>query len=97
MYDRISSVGNTAYVPCYTWFANRNGRWIAKASARSGDIVVFGRDRHVGIVERIYKGYLITIEGNSGPTAAYGCGLPGAVTRRVYSIHDGDIKGIIHP
>jgi len=97
MYWKISSAGNTAYVPCYTWFANRNGLWISKTYANSGDIVVFGRDRHVGIVERVYKDYLITIEGNSGPTAAYGCGLPGAVSRRVYSIHDGDIKGIIRP
>lgn len=97
LYGRISAAGNLAYVPCYTQFANKTGTWINKASAASGDIIVFGRDRHVGIVERVYNGYLFTIEGNSGPTAAYGCGKPGAVTRKIYKLSDSDIKGVIHP
>lgn len=97
MYNRISPVGNIAYVPCYSRFANRRGKWVKKNIAKGGDIVIFGRNRHVGIVEKVYKGYLITVEGNSGPTAAYGCGKPGAVTRKVYKLTDPHIKGVIHP
>jgi len=85
------------YVPRYTSFAQRRGKWVNKARALPGDVIVFGRDRHVGIVETVYKGYIYTIEGNSGPTAAIGTRKPGAVTRRVYKISDKDIKGVIHP
>lgn len=95
LYHLISDAGNTAYVPCYSRFANRRGKWIARSRARGGDIMVFGRDRHVGIVEKVYKGHVFTIEGNSGPTAAYGSGKPGAVTRKVYKLTDSDIKGVI--
>lgn len=96
-YNLISSVGNIAYVPRYTSFANRTGKWVNRANAREGDIIVFGKNRHVGIVERVYNGYIYTIEGNSGPTAAFGTRKPGAVTRRVYAFGDKDIKGVIHP
>ena len=96
-YSKISSVSNKGYVPCYTRFANRRNKWVKKSKAKAGDIIVFGNSRHVGIVERVYKGYIYTIEGNSGPTAEIGTGLPGAVTRRVYKLNDRDIKGVIHP
>ncbi len=96
-YGKISPVGNKGYVPSYSSFANRRGKWVRKSKAKSGDIIVFGNSRHVGIVERVYKGYIYTIEGNSGPTAEVGTGLPGAVTRRVYKLTDPDIKGVIHP
>lgn len=96
-YHKIRAVGNVGYVPRYTSFANSRGKWIKKSKAKGGDIIVFGRNRHVGIVERVYKGYIYTIEGNSGPTAEIGTGLPGAVTRRVYKLTDPDIKGVIHP
>ena len=97
LYDRIKAVGNVGYVPRYTSFAKRRGKWVNKARALPGDVIVFGRDRHVGIVETVYNGYIYTIEGNSGPTAAIGTRKPGAVTRRVYKISDKDIKGVIHP
>lgn len=96
-YKKISSIGNIGYVPRYTSFANRKNKWVKKAKAVPGDIIVFGRNRHVGIVERVYKGYIYTIEGNSGPTAAIGTRKPGAVTRRVYKFNDKDIRGVIHP
>ena len=97
MYHKVRSIGNIGYVPRYTRFANRRDKWVRKASAKDGDIIVFGRNRHVGIVERVYKGYIYTIEGNSGPDAEIGTRLPGAVTRRVYKLTDPDIRGIIRP
>lgn len=96
-YHKISPAGNIGYVPCYSRFANRRNKWISKAKARDGDIIVFGRNRHVGIVERVYKGYIFTIEGNSGPDAEIGTRKPGAVTRRVYKLNDPDIKGVMRP
>ena len=96
-YSKISSVGNKSYVPSYSHCASNHGKWVKKSRAKGGDIIVFGRNRHVGIVERVYKGYIYTIEGNSGPTAEIGTRLPGAVTRRVYKLTDPDIKGVIHP
>ena len=96
-YHKIDPAGNIGYVPCYSSFANRRNKWISKAKARDGDIIVFGRNRHVGIVERVYKGYIFTIEGNSGPDSEIGTRKPGAVTRRVYKLTDPDIKGVIRP
>lgn len=96
-YGKIRSVGNKGYVPSYSGFASSRGKWVKKSRAKEGDIIVFGRNRHVGIVDRVYKGYIYTIEGNSGPAAEIGTGLPGAVTRRVYKLTDPDIKGVIHP
>lgn len=95
LYHRISGVGNAAYVPCYSNYAYNRDKWINPKRARGGDIIVFGRSRHVGIVEKVHNGYVFTVEGNSGPTAANGSGLPGAVTRKVYKLTDPDIKGVI--
>lgn len=97
-YDKISPAkkyGNLGYVPSYSKFANAYGKWISPAAAKGGDVIVFGRNRHVGVVEGLYGDYIITIEGNAGPTAAWGCGKPGAVCRKIYSIHNRDIKGVI--
>ncbi len=96
-YKKIRSVGNKGYVPSYTRFSNRRDKWVKRSKAKGGDIIVFGKSRHVGIVERVYKGYIFTIEGNSGPTAEVGTRLPGAVTRRVYKLTDPSIKGVIRP
>ena len=97
LYKRIRGIGNIGYVPRYSSYARRNGKWVRKTNARPGDIIVFGRDRHVGIVERVYKGYIYTIEGNSGPDAEVGTRKPGAVTRRIYKLTDSDIKGVLRP
>lgn len=94
---RVRNYGSLGYVPTYSRYARNRGKWIARKKAKAGDIIVFGRNRHVGIVERVYKGYIYTIEGNSGPTAEIGTGKPGAVTRRVYKLSDPDIKGVLRP
>ena len=99
-YDRIrkaKNYGPLGYVPAYSRFARYRGKWIPRRKARGGDIIVFGNDRHVGIVDYVYKGYIYTVEGNSGPDAEIGTGKPGAVTRRVYSLKDPDIKGVLRP
>ncbi len=89
--------GNLGYVPSYYAFAKRNKKWIKRSQAAPGDIVIFGKRRgtHIGIVEGVYKGYVYTIEGNSGPTARVGCKKPGACTRQVYKMDAKRIKGIV--
>ena len=98
-YSRVSGIrayGNLGYVPSYSRYASANGRWINRSTAKGGDIIVFGSDMHVGIVEYVCNGYVYTIEGNAGPTAAVGCGKPGAVIRRLLKLDDPRIKGILH-
>lgn len=98
-YDKVTaarSFGNLGYVPSYSKYADANGKWVNQARALPGDIIVFGKNRHVGLVEGISDGCIVTIEGNAGPTAVIGCGKAGAVVRNVYAIGDRDIKGVIH-
>jgi hypothetical protein len=98
LYDKISvakKFGNLGYVPSYSRYADKYDKWVKKSTARAGDIIVFGRNRHVGLVEGMSNGYIITIEGNAGPTAVFGCGKPGAVVRKIYSVKNTDIKGVI--
>ena len=97
MISVAKSFGNLGYVPSYSKYANKYSKWINPANAQGGDIIVFGRNRHVGLVEGVYDNYIITIEGNAGPTAAIGCKKPGAVVRNVYRLGSGKIKGVIRP
>ena len=97
-YDKIAGVkkfGNLGYVPSYSRYASKHNKWVKTASAKPGDIIIFGHNRHVGLVEKVHNGYVFTVEGNSGPTAAIGSRKPGAVTRKVYSLKDKDIKGVM--
>ena len=98
-YDKVTTVknyGNLGYVPSYSKYANKNGKWIKPSTARGGDIIIFGKNNaHVGLVEGVYQDYIVTIEGNAGPTAAFGCGKAGAVVRKVYKLNDTWIKGVI--
>ena len=99
-YEKVSvatKYGNLGYVPTYSRYANNYGKWIKNKKAKGGDIIVFGSNMHVGLVEGISDGYIVTIEGNAGPTAIIGCGKPGAVVRKVYEINSSRIKGVIRP
>ena len=99
-YKKISvakKFGPLGYVPSYSRYANKHDKWVKTSEAKSGDIIVFGRNRHVGLVEGISGNYIITIEGNAGPTAAIGCKKPGAVVRNAYKINSPKIKGVIRP
>ena len=84
-------------MPSYSRYADKYDKWIVKSNAKGGDIIIFGRNMHVGLVEGIVGDYIITIEGNAGPTAVIGCKKPGAVVRNVYKISNSKIKGIIRP
>ena len=98
LYKKISvakKYGPLGYVPSYSRYADKYKKWIKKKDARPGDIIIFGRNWHVGLVEGIYGNYIVTIEGNAGPTAAYGCGKPGAVVRKIYKLNSKKIKGVI--
>jgi hypothetical protein len=98
LYKKISVAkryGPLGYVPSYSRFADKYKKWINKKNARPGDIIVFGRNMQVGLVEGVYGNYIVTIEGNAGPTAAIGCGKPGAVVRKIYKLNSGKIKGVI--
>lgn len=98
LYRKISvarNYGPLGYVPSYSRFADSYKKWIRNRDARAGDIIVFGRNRHVGVVEGVYGNYIVTIEGNAGPTAAIGCGKPGAVVRKIYKLNSDSIKGVI--
>ena len=100
MYDKISvakKYGPLGYVPTYSSYANKYKKWVDRETAQGGDIIVFGKNMHVGLVEGSYGNYIFTIEGNAGPTAAWGCGKPGAVVRKVYRKNSGKIKGVIRP
>ena len=101
LYKKITvakKFGPLGYVPSYSRYADRYGKWVKKRKkAKGGDIIVFGSNRHVGLVEGVVGKYIITIEGNAGPTAAIGCGKPGAVIRNIYKIDSKRIKGIIRP
>ena len=97
LYDRVSGVGkfgNLGYVPSYSRFADKKGKWIKKADAEGGDIIIFGSNIHVGLVEFVYGDYIITIEGNSGPTALIR-GMPGACVRKIRRLSNRGIKGVI--
>lgn len=89
--------GPLGYVPSYSKYADKYNKWVNKSDAKGGDVIVFGRNMHVGLVEGITGDYIITIEGNAGPTAAIGSKKPGAVVRNVYKISNSRIKGVIRP
>lgn len=100
VYDKISiakKYGPLGYVPTYSRFANKHDKWINRNDAKGGDIIVFGMNMHVGLVEGSYGNYIITIEGNAGPTAAWGCGKPGACVRKIYKKNSSKIKGVLRP
>lgn len=70
-----SAVGEFAYTVYHAQWFQRDGRWHeGTAGIRRGDIVFFdwsgtrdiGRIDHVGVVERVDGGEIVTIEGNIG-------------------------------
>lgn len=78
--------GKIAYVPNYTAYFNGRGKYRRRGSYTPvpGDIVIFGDEAHVGIVEKAMDGYLYTIEGNANN---------GRVARNRYNIYDEYIMG----
>lgn len=92
-----SIIPKLAYVPYeQEWFAKR-GLWKAKGLYRpkAGDLVIYGTNSHIGIVERVTGSAIITIEGNtsSGGDVSNGEG----VYRRQRPINSDWIKGYCLP
>ena len=97
VYDKVTPIrkfGNLGYVPSYSKYANSGGKWISQSDAQGGDIIIYSGSRHVGLVEGISDGCLVTIEGNSGPTSLIR-GKPGAVVRKAVPLNSWKIKGVI--
>lgn len=100
LYDKISGVrryGNLGYVPSYSKYANVYGKWVKTEAAQPGDLIIFARSSHIGIVEGVVDGCIITIEGNTRINQTLLWGKNGFVARRAFLINDKNIKGIIHP
>ena len=91
-------IPNLAYVPYIQATYYRQGAWMPRGSGyspRPGDLVIFGKNDHIGIVEGVSNDRLITIEGN---TSASGNSSNGdGVYRRNRSINDSWIKGYCTP
>lgn len=97
VYSKVTPVkkfGNLGFVPSYSRYADKHGKWIKRSNAKGGDIVIYSGSVHVGLVEGISDGCLITIEGNAGPTALIR-GKPGAVVRKACPLNSKKIKGVI--
>ena len=87
-----------AYVPYeYEWFLKR-GRWHSKGSGykpQPGDLVIFGTNSHIGIVEKISGTTLYTIEGNTTPTGNTASG--DGVYRKQRGMYSDWVKGYCSP
>ena len=104
--DQVGVLGNnnksgiiprTAWVPDYLTYYSSKGLYKAKGSytPKGGDIIIYGSNSHVGLVEQVSNGKVITIEGN---TSANGNSSNGdGVYRRTRSLNDSWIKGYCVP
>lgn len=104
--DQVGALGNnnksgiiprTAWVPDYQTYYIKLGRYKPKGSYTPcpGDIIIYGSNSHVGLVESCVGGKVITIEGN---TSANGNSSNGdGVYRRTRSLTDSWIKGYCVP
>lgn len=90
-------IPRTAWVPDYQTYYSGKGLYKPKGSytPRPGDIILYGSNSHVGLVESCAGGKVVTIEGN---TSANGNSSNGdGVYRRTRSLTDSWIKGYCVP
>lgn len=90
-------IPRTAWVPDYQTYYSGKGLYRPKGSytPRPGDIILYGSNSHVGLVESCAGGKVVTIEGN---TSANGNSSNGdGVYRRTRSLTDSWIKGYCVP
>ena len=92
-----SVVPKLAYVPYIYTFFNELGRFCSRGNytPKPGDIVLFGSNDHVGLVEKVSGSTVYTIEGNtsSGGNNSNGDG----VYRRTRALTNSWIKGYCIP
>lgn len=71
----------SAGVAQITQWANEKGIFTAGITGpppEPGDLVAFGQNDHIGIIEAVHPGYLITIEGNASNQVEYVRRVPGS-------------------
>ena len=93
----VTVVPKLAYVPYVYSFYKESGRYKSRGAytPRPGDIVLFGSNDHIGIVEKVVNGSVVTIEGN---TSAAGNSSNGdGVYRRTRALSNSWIKGYCIP
>lgn len=94
----VTVIPKLAYVPYIYSFYNASGRYKARGSGyvpKPGDIILFGNNDHVGIVEKVANGSVVTIEGN---TSGVGNSSNGdGVYRRTRALNNSWIKGYCIP
>lgn len=94
----LSAVGKYAYVPSHIQYFKNLKRYFARGAQtpQTGDIIFFGDEAHVGIVEYVQNGYVHTIEGNtSGGTTLVDNG--GGVHQKYYPLTSSYIMGYGRP
>ena len=90
-------VPKLAYVPYeYEWFLKRN-RWRSKSTytPKAGDLIIFGTNSHIGIVEKVVGSTIFTIEGNTTPTGNTSSG--DGVYRKQRGLYASWVKGYCVP
>ena len=92
--DEAAAVGKYSYVPSHVSFFRKKQSYYprGKVTPQPGDIIFFGDEAHVGIVESVSGGLVHTIEGNTKNTAGTGC-----VMRHSYSLGSSYIMGYGRP
>lgn len=91
------TIPKLAYVPYCMDFYQKQGRYKAKGTYRpeAGDLILYGSNSHIGIVEKVQGNTVFTIEGN---TSANGNSSNGdGVYRRSRALSDSWIKGYCLP
>ena len=90
----LAAVGKFSYVPSHIAFFKRQGRWFARGTKTpiAGDIIFFGDEAHVGLVESVSGTTVRTIEGNTKNSAGIG-----GVMRHSYSLTSTYIMGYGRP
>ena len=91
------TIPKLAYVPYCAEFYQKQGRYKAKGTYKPqpGDLIIYGSNSHIGIVEMVQGNKVFTIEGN---TSANGKSSNGdGVDRRSRELCDRWIKGYCLP
>lgn len=91
------TIPKLAYVPYCMDFYQKQGRYKAKGTYKPqpGDLIIYGSNSHIGIVEKVQGNTVFTIEGN---TSANGNSSNGdGVYRRSRALSDSWIKGYCLP
>ena len=87
-------IGRFSYVPSHIAFFRKQGQWFSRGAKtpQKGDVIFFGDEAHVGLVESVTGSTVHTIEGNTKNSAGIG-----GVLRHSYSLTSAYIMGYGRP